>query len=199
MRTANAITPRRFEAEYAPDDCKIAAGLLLEPDVEPRTGVDRTAIRLIEAVRSATGGLGGIEELLREFSLSTREGLALMVLAEALLRVPDDRTADQFIETQLGQGDFVHHETASSAFLVNASAWALATSARLIQAGEDPAGTLGHLVKRIGVPAIRSAIRQAMRLTSDRPDPTSTPLPTTLADIGSRSMVRPASGSASPA
>jgi len=164
MRTANAITPRRFEAEYAPDDCKIAAGLLLEPDVEPRTGVDRTAIRLIEAVRSATGGLGGIEELLREFSLSTREGLALMVLAEALLRVPDDRTADQFIETQLGQGDFVHHETASSAFLVNASAWALATSARLIQAGEDPAGTLGHLVKRIGVPAIRSAIRQAMRL-----------------------------------
>ena len=49
--------------------------------------------------------------MLREFALSTKEGLALMVLAEALLRVPDARTADQFIEDKLGQGDFVHHET----------------------------------------------------------------------------------------
>jgi RHH-type proline utilization regulon transcriptional repressor/proline dehydrogenase/delta 1-pyrroline-5-carboxylate dehydrogenase len=60
--------------------------------------------------------------MLREFALSTKEGLALMVLAEALLRVPDARTADAFIEDKLGQGDFIHHETRSSAFLVNASA-----------------------------------------------------------------------------
>ena len=164
MRTANAIMPRPFEAEYAPDDCEIAAGLLAEPDIEPKGEVARTAIRLLQAIRSASNGLGGIEELLQEFSLSTKEGVALMVLAEALLRVPDDRTADQFIENQLGQGDFVHHETSSSAFLVNASAWALATSARLVQAGDDPQGTLGQLVRRIGVPAIRAATRQAMRL-----------------------------------
>src|SRR5215467_6873701 len=61
------------------------------------------------------------------------EGLALMVLAEALLRVPDARTADQFIEDKLAEGDFIHHETKSSAFLVNASAWALGVSARVIQ------------------------------------------------------------------
>src|SRR5437764_4858410 len=102
--------------------------------------------------------------MLREFALSTKEGLALMVLAEALLRVPDARTADQFIEDKLGEGDFVHHETKSSAFLVNASAWALGMSARVIQPGETPQGTIGRLAKRLGVPAVRAATRQAMRL-----------------------------------
>jgi RHH-type proline utilization regulon transcriptional repressor/proline dehydrogenase/delta 1-pyrroline-5-carboxylate dehydrogenase len=87
-----------------------------------------------------------------------------MVLAEALLRVPDARTADQFIEDKLGQGDFVHHETKSSAFLVNASAWALGLSARVIQPGETPQGTIGRLTKRLGAPAVRAATRQAMRL-----------------------------------
>ena len=102
--------------------------------------------------------------MLREFALSTKEGLALMVLAEALLRVPDARTADRFIEDKLGQGDFVHHETKSSAFLVNASAWALGMSARVIQPGETPQGTIGRLAKRLGAPAVRAATRQAMRL-----------------------------------
>ncbi|MEO8321142.1 MAG: bifunctional proline dehydrogenase/L-glutamate gamma-semialdehyde dehydrogenase PutA, partial [Bradyrhizobium sp.] len=104
------------------------------------------------------------EDMLREFALTTKEGLALMVLAEALLRVPDARTADQFIEDKLGQGDFVHHETKSSAFLVNASAWALGLSARVIQPGETPQGTIGRLTKRLGAPAVRAATRQAMRL-----------------------------------
>ena len=126
--------------------------------------IDRTATRLIEAIRANDDRLGGVEDMLREFALSTKEGLALMVLAEALLRVPDARTADQFIEDKLGQGDFVHHETKSSAFLVNASAWALGMSARVIQPGETPEGTIGRLAKRLGVPAVRAATRQAMRL-----------------------------------
>jgi RHH-type proline utilization regulon transcriptional repressor/proline dehydrogenase/delta 1-pyrroline-5-carboxylate dehydrogenase len=79
-----------------------------------------------------------------------------LVLAEALLRVPDARTADQFIEDKLAQGDFVHHETKSSAFLVNASAWALGMSARVIQPGETPQGTIGRLTKRLGAPAVRA-------------------------------------------
>ena len=126
--------------------------------------IDRTATRLIEAIRANDDRLGGVEDMLREFALSTKEGLALMVLAEALLRVPDARTADQFIEDKLGQGDFIHHETKSSAFLVNASAWALGMSARVIQPGETPQGTIGRLAKRLGVPAVRAATRQAMRL-----------------------------------
>ena len=124
--------------------------------------------RLIEAMRAEDQRRrtlrAGVEDMLREFALSTKEGLALMVLAEALLRVPDARTADQFIEDKLGQGDFVHHETRSSAFLVNASAWALGMSARVIQPGETPQGTIGRLTKRLGAPAVRMATRQAMRL-----------------------------------
>jgi len=115
-------------------------------------------------VRGHDGGFGGVEDMLREFSLSTKEGLALMVMAEALLRVPDSATADRFIEDKLGQGDFAHHKTRSHALLVNASAWALGLSARVIQPGETPQGTIGLIAKRIGLPAVRAATRQAMRL-----------------------------------
>ncbi|SDJ21269.1 MULTISPECIES: bifunctional proline dehydrogenase/L-glutamate gamma-semialdehyde dehydrogenase PutA [Bradyrhizobium] len=155
-----------FSAPYAPDDRTIAAGLLETArfDAAGEQRVDHTATRLIEAIRANDDPLGGVEDMLREFALSTKEGLALMVLAEALLRVPDARTADQFIEDKLGQGDFVHHETRSSAFLVNASAWALGMSARVIQPGETPQGTIGRLTKRLGAPAVRAATRQAMRL-----------------------------------
>ncbi|MFB6447403.1 bifunctional proline dehydrogenase/L-glutamate gamma-semialdehyde dehydrogenase PutA [Bradyrhizobium tunisiense] len=157
--------PPPFTAPYAPDDAEIAALLLsthLAPPQEAR--IDRTATRLIEAIRKRDDRLGGVEDMLREFALSTKEGLALMVLAEALLRVPDARTADQFIEDKLGEGDFIHHETKSTAFLVNASAWALGLSARVIQPGETPDGTIGRLVKRLGAPAVRTATRRAMRL-----------------------------------
>ncbi len=155
-----------FSTPYAPDDGAIAARLLASArlDAAQEQGIDRTATRLIEAIRANDDPLGGVEDMLREFALSTKEGLALMVLAEALLRVPDARTADQFIEDKLGQGDFVHHETRSSAFLVNASAWALGMSARVIQPGETPQGTIGRLTKRLGAPAVRAATRPAMRL-----------------------------------
>src|ERR1700729_252366 len=155
-----------FSAPYAPDDGAIAARLLATAHMSAAqdTRIDRTATRLIDAIRANDDRLGGVEDMLREFALSTKEGLALMVLAEALLRVPDTRTADRFIEDRLGEGDFVHHETKSSAFLVNASAWALGMSARVIQPGETPDGTIGRLVKRLGAPAVRAATRQAMRL-----------------------------------
>ena len=162
----STFAPPLFTAPYAADDIAIARQLLgasrLSGDREAR--IDQTATRLIEAIRADDDRLGGVEDMLREFALSTKEGLALMVLAEALLRVPDARTADRFIEDKLGEGDFIHHETRSSAFLVNASAWALGMSARVIQPGETPDGTIGRLVKRLGAPAVRAATRQAMRL-----------------------------------
>jgi RHH-type transcriptional regulator, proline utilization regulon repressor / proline dehydrogenase / delta 1-pyrroline-5-carboxylate dehydrogenase len=158
--------PPPFSAPYAPDETAMAARLLQAAQLGPAQDarIDRTATRLIAAIRQRDDRLGGVEDMLREFALSTKEGLALMVLAEALLRVPDARTADQFIADKLGEGDFIHHETRSSAFLVNASAWALGLSARVIQPGETPEGTLGRLVKRLGAPAVRTATRQAMRL-----------------------------------
>src|ERR1700752_4346567 len=163
---AMTSSPPPFSAAYAGDDRLIAERLLAAArlDAEQDQRIDRIASRLIEAIRTNDDPLGGVEDMLREFALSTKEGLALMVLAEALLRVPDTRTADQFIEDKLGEGDFIHHETKSSAFLVNASAWALGLSARVIQPGETPEGTLGRLAKRLGAPAVRAATRQAMRL-----------------------------------
>jgi len=164
--TADSVSVPPFAAAYAPDDAVIAARLLAEAGLNPEQDrrIDRLATGLIDAIRANDDRLGGVEDLLHEFALSTKEGLALMVLAEALLRVPDARTADQFIEDRLGEGDFLHHETKSSAFLVNASAWALGVSARVIQPGETPQGTIGRLAKRLGAPAVRAATRQAMRL-----------------------------------
>jgi RHH-type transcriptional regulator, proline utilization regulon repressor / proline dehydrogenase / delta 1-pyrroline-5-carboxylate dehydrogenase len=155
-----------FAATYAPDDGTLATKLLKTArlSAEQERRIDRLATRLIDAIRDSDDRFGGVEDMLREFALSTKEGLALMVLAEALLRVPDALTADQFIEDRLGEGDFIHHETKSSAFLVNASAWALGVSARVIRPGETPQGTIGRLVKRLGAPAVRTATRQAMRL-----------------------------------
>src|SRR6516165_1474611 len=101
-----------FAAPYAASDEALAANLLatagLPSDAEAR--IDRRATALIEAIRARSGGLGGIEDFLREYSLSTKEGLALMVLAEALLRVPDAITADRLIEDKLSAGDWTHHE-----------------------------------------------------------------------------------------
>jgi len=155
-----------FNPPYAEDDKALATRLLssarLSPEREKR--VDAQATRLIEAIRAKGGGLGGVEEMLREYALSTKEGLALMVLAEALLRVPDAATADRLIEDKLGQADFAGHEAKSDAFLVSASAWALGITARIIQPGETPESILGQLTKRLGLPAVRTATRQAMRV-----------------------------------
>src|SRR5246500_4821300 len=164
--TPDSLVLPPFAAAYAPDDSALATKLLKTArlSAEQERRIDRLATRLIDAIRDSDDRLGGVEDMLREFALTTKEGLALMVLAEALLRVPDARTADQFIEDRLGEGDFIHHETKSSAFLVNASAWALGMSARVIQPGETPQGTIGRLAKRLGLPAVRAATRQAMRL-----------------------------------
>ena len=153
---------------YMPDDAAALRPLLaratLAPEREAR--VDAEARRLIEAIRSPGGwggGLGGVEELLRAYSLSTPEGLALMVLAEALLRIPDPGTADRLIEDKLGAGDFAH-SPAGSGLLVGASAWALGLSVRVVQPGTTPEGVLAGLVKRVGLPTVRTATRQAMRV-----------------------------------
>ena len=97
--------PPFFSAPYAPEDSQIAGRLLPVAPLgqEREKHIDRTATRLIESVRANDDPLGGVEDMLREFALTTKEGLALMVLAEALLRVPDARTADQFIEDKLGR------------------------------------------------------------------------------------------------
>src|SRR4030081_1981606 len=139
-----------FAAPYAPPDQAIAARLLDQAsagdDAERR--IDAYATRLIEGIRGNAGGLGGIEDFLHAYSLSTKEGLALMVLAEALLRLPDAATADRLIEDKLATGDWSHPDLKSKTLLVSASAWTLGVSARIISAGETPETLLENIGKR---------------------------------------------------
>jgi RHH-type transcriptional regulator, proline utilization regulon repressor / proline dehydrogenase / delta 1-pyrroline-5-carboxylate dehydrogenase len=165
-RPVNVEAVPPFHAEYAPADQDVARRLLQDAATTAGadTRVEKRTIGLVTAIRARTEGVGGIEDFLREYSLATKEGLALMVLAEALLRVPDGATADRLIEDKLSAADWPHHEVQSSALLVSASAWALGISARIIRPGETPETILGDLVKRLGLPAVRLATRQAMRL-----------------------------------
>ena len=155
-----------FRAPYAPADEGLAALLLAAAGrsdaAEAR--IDARATRLVTAIRARVGGLGGVEDFLHAYAISTKEGLALMVLAEALLRVPDAETADRLIEDKLKAGDWGHRDARSTALLVSASAWTLGITARVIHPGETPEGIVEALVKRLGLPAVRAATRQAMRL-----------------------------------
>ena len=163
-KLARDIPPLR--APYAPPDEAIAAELLASAsrrsDAEAR--IDARATRLVKAIRARTGGLGGVEDFLHAYSLSTKEGLALMVLAEALLRVPDAETADRLIEDKLQAGDWARHGSRSAPLLVSASAWTLGLTVNVIHPGETPEGIVDALIKRLGLPAVRAATRQAMRL-----------------------------------
>ena len=155
-----------FQAPYAPPDEALAKGFLAQAtrgDPAERR-VDARARRLVEAIRTKATGLGGVEDFLHAYSLSTKEGLALMVLAEALLRVPDSATADRLIEDKLAAGRWLDRDVKSTALLVSASAWTLGIAARIIHPGETPETILDTVMRRIGLPAMRTATRQAMRL-----------------------------------
>ncbi len=153
-----------FAASYAPPDEALAARLLANrPDPQTRKAIEETARKLVRGMRAERSALGGVEDFLHEFSLSSREGLAVMALAESLLRVPDDATADQLIVDKLAAGDFSRHSAESDVLLVQACAFALGFSARLVGAGE-PRGLVADLARRMGLPALRVAARQAMRL-----------------------------------
>src|SRR5580698_1119945 len=130
----------KFLAPFAPPDDELAANLLADAacDSAAESRIDTRATTLVEAIRAKAGGLGGVEEFLHAYSLSTKEGLALMVLAEALLRVPDAATADRLIEDKLAAGRWFDSDIKSNAILVSASAWTLGVAARVIHPGETP-------------------------------------------------------------
>src|SRR5579871_1191060 len=155
-----------FQAPFAPPDEELAAALLKDAarDSAAERQIDLRARRLIEAIRAKPTGLGGVEDFLHAYSLSTKEGLALMVLAEALLRVPDAATADRLIEDKLAAGRWLDGDVRSTALLVSASAWTLGVAARIIHPGETPQTILDSVAKRLGLPTLRAATRQAMRL-----------------------------------
>ena len=133
-----------------------------------REAIERTAVDLVERVRKRAQQQGMIEAFMREYDLSSEEGVLLMCVAEALLRIPDQATADRLIRDKLGDADWEAHLGKSESLLVNASSWGLMLTGRMVGlAGEtrsNAIGALRRLVGRAGEPVIRLAVRQAMRI-----------------------------------
>ncbi len=155
-----------FEAPYAADDVTIARDLMARSSLaaESERRIDERARGLIGAIRAHASAFGSIEMLLREYSLSTREGIVLMALAESILRIPDAATADRLIEEKLAGADFAHHVVQSHSWLATAAAWALGVGAHIVKPEERPEHVIAQLIKRVGMPAIRAATRSAVRL-----------------------------------
>ncbi|MGO9485873.1 MAG: bifunctional proline dehydrogenase/L-glutamate gamma-semialdehyde dehydrogenase PutA [Rhodomicrobium sp.] len=141
--------------------------LIAEARVDPAASADieRLAGALIAKVR-ARGQQFGVEALMKEFALSSPEGVALMCLAESLLRIPDAHTRDLLIRDKLGHGDWASHVGASPSWFVNASAWGLLITGRLVATHSEPgmAAALTRAAARGGEPVIRQAMDLAMRL-----------------------------------
>jgi RHH-type proline utilization regulon transcriptional repressor/proline dehydrogenase/delta 1-pyrroline-5-carboxylate dehydrogenase len=137
----------------------------LEPAALDRIG--ERARALVAQVRAGRVGKGGIDAFLHEYELSSVEGVVLMCLAEALLRIPDAETADRLIRDKIGPADWQKHLGRSASLFVNASTWALMLTGRLVQpeTGEgEPAGLVRRLIQRSGEPVIRQAVTAAMRI-----------------------------------
>ena len=128
-----------------------------------RSAICADAAQLVRDIRSSTAP-GMMEVFLAEYGLSTDEGIALMCLAEALLRVPDADTIDALIEDKIAPSDWGKHLGHSSSSLVNASTWALMLTGKVLDdASPSPVGALRSAIKRLGEPVIRTAVSRAMK------------------------------------
>jgi len=167
-----ALDPARtsLAAAYLADEAAVAEARCVEarlpPDMQQRVAARARA--LVEAVR-AGGRAGGLDAFLQEYSLGTAEGVVLMCLAEALLRIPDAETKDRLIRDRLSEAEWERHLGHSDSWLVNASTFGLMLTGRIMRLGEWPKGeeawqALRRLVSRSGETVIREALVQALRI-----------------------------------
>ncbi len=148
------------------DEPKLVRSLITQTglDETERSAISAKSADLIEAVRKQ-GRPGLMESFLAEYGLDTDEGLALMSLAEALLRVPDSATVDALIQDKVGGADWARHAGGSADPLVNFSSWALNLTAGVVGTpAVGPKNALHRAIARLGEPVIRAAVGQAMRI-----------------------------------
>lgn len=124
------------------------------------------ANRLIEQIRAKRLSKGGLDAFLYEYDLSSQEGIALMCLAEALLRIPDSATIDALLEDKISNVDWASHLGQSSSFFVNASTWGLVLTGKLLKSDEQGGlnASLRRFIGRTSAPIIRKSVKQAMKL-----------------------------------
>ena len=156
------------------DEREVVAELLASEPLTPdgRAAVLNDAIGLVESARRSQKRQGVVESFLQEFSLGTREGLALMCLAEALLRTPDADTRDRLIAEKIGSADWASHMGQSDSLFVNASTWGLMLTGKLVdvddEARSDLPNFLKRLVGRLGEPVIRQAVATAVKIMGEQ-------------------------------
>jgi RHH-type proline utilization regulon transcriptional repressor/proline dehydrogenase/delta 1-pyrroline-5-carboxylate dehydrogenase len=159
--------------KYADEDAAVAALLAASPlDAAARASVAAEARLLVSKARSLKRRKGVMESFLEEFGLSNAEGLALMCLAEALLRVPDEDTADKLIAEKISTGKWREHLGKSDHWLVNAGTWGLMLTGRIVTLPEEmkgePGAVVAKLVHRAGEPVVRAGAMQAMRILGEQ-------------------------------
>ena len=167
-----SLLPARsaIAAKLFADETAVVRQLAAEAalSAEDQRQVAELARQLVAAVRAGRRQQGGIDAFMQEYSLSSEEGVVLMCLAEALLRIPDAGTADKLIADKIGGKDWEGHLGQSESLFVNASAWGLMLTGRFMELGKDArtdiGGYLKRLVSRSGEPFIRNAMKQAMRI-----------------------------------
>ncbi|MCR6685922.1 bifunctional proline dehydrogenase/L-glutamate gamma-semialdehyde dehydrogenase PutA [Pseudoxanthomonas sp.] len=157
-------------AAWLRDEAEHVRELLLQARQEPlaQGEIDALAADLVRRVRARAQDQGAIEAFMRQYDLGSEEGVLLMCVAEALLRIPDQETADKLIRDKLGDADWEKHLGQSESVLVNASTWGLMLTGRLVNLNDltrhDVPGAFKRLVGRVGEPVVRLAVRQAMRI-----------------------------------
>lgn len=159
--------------KFVDEDAAIAALLAAAPlNAVERRSVEAMARQIVRQARALKRRKGMMESFLEEFGLSNAEGLALMCLAEALLRVPDAGTADRLIAEKIRSGRWEEHLGKADSWLVNAGTFGLMLTGRLAAAGEelrkDFSGFMGRFVARAGEPVVRAAAMQAMRILGEQ-------------------------------
>ncbi|MCO6411654.1 MAG: bifunctional proline dehydrogenase/L-glutamate gamma-semialdehyde dehydrogenase PutA [Thiogranum sp.] len=161
---------QQIRESYRMDERQCLTQLLAQArlDAQREQRIQETARVLAEAVRRHGRQQSGVEAFLHEYDLSSREGVLLMCIAEALLRIPDADTADRLIRDRLSRGQWDEHLGASDSLLVNASTWGLLLTGQLfgadVDSGQGAQQLLSRLVSRAGEPIVRKAMQQAMRI-----------------------------------
>ena len=159
---------------FLADESRVISALLQSAKLpaDKNAAVDATARRLVEAVRGRQREHAGMQSFLTQYDLSTQEGVLLMCVAEALLRIPDALTADKLIKDKFSQGDWKKHLGASDSLLVNAGTWGMMLTGKLVAPTVDSFGDVGgwltRLAGRAGEPIVRTALRQGMKLMAEQ-------------------------------